>query len=346
MPNAKTITIIGGGLAGLALGIGLRRGGAPVTIWEAGTYPRHRVCGEFISGRGQGVLERLELLPQCGVAGAIYARTAKFWCGANESPVHALPTPALCLSRYRLDAVLAGSFAALGGELRANSRWMGAWEQEGLVRAAGRRTSLAESPARWFGVKAHVRSGMKLEADLEMHVGRDGYVGANGVGNGEINVCGLFRAGGRRPESKQEWLRGGEGSRLRRRLAGMEFDADSFCSVGGLELRPQRGLGRSECCIGDALTMTPPVTGNGMSMAFESAEMATGPLLDYSCGRRSWGEARQEIARSCDAAFAGRLAWASFLQWLLLSRGVQGRYGGVLLRSGRVWRFLFTRTRN
>ena len=58
---AKPITIVGGGLAGLTLGIGLRRRGVPVTVWEAGHYPRHRVCGEFISGRGQETLSRLGL---------------------------------------------------------------------------------------------------------------------------------------------------------------------------------------------------------------------------------------------------------------------------------------------
>ena len=35
-PLPKPITIIGGGLAGLALGIGLRRQSVPVTIFEAG----------------------------------------------------------------------------------------------------------------------------------------------------------------------------------------------------------------------------------------------------------------------------------------------------------------------
>ena len=59
MAVARPITIVGGGLAGLVLGIGLRRCDAPVTIWEAGNYPRHRVCGEFISGRGQATLARL-----------------------------------------------------------------------------------------------------------------------------------------------------------------------------------------------------------------------------------------------------------------------------------------------
>ena len=61
MAALKPITIIGGGLAGLTLGIGLRRRGIPATILEMGDYPRHRLCGEFISGGGRQVLERLGL---------------------------------------------------------------------------------------------------------------------------------------------------------------------------------------------------------------------------------------------------------------------------------------------
>ena len=57
----KTVTIVGGGLAGVTLGIGLRQRGVRVTLWEAGHIPRHRVCGELISGRGLETLDRLAL---------------------------------------------------------------------------------------------------------------------------------------------------------------------------------------------------------------------------------------------------------------------------------------------
>ena len=86
MAALKPITIIGGGLAGLALGIGLRLRGIPVTVYEATHYPRHRVCGEFISGRGQQVLRELGLEDVLREAGAIPATTAMFRIHKTASP--------------------------------------------------------------------------------------------------------------------------------------------------------------------------------------------------------------------------------------------------------------------
>jgi menaquinone-9 beta-reductase len=77
--TSKAVTIVGGGLAGLTLGIALRRRNIPVTVWESGAYPRHRVCGEFISGRGQAVLEYLGLMQQLCSCGARRAVSAAFF---------------------------------------------------------------------------------------------------------------------------------------------------------------------------------------------------------------------------------------------------------------------------
>jgi 2-polyprenyl-6-methoxyphenol hydroxylase-like FAD-dependent oxidoreductase len=353
MASLKPITIIGGGLAGLTLGIGLRQRDIPVTIQEAGRYPRHRVCGEFISGSGQIVLERLGLLDHLRKAGAIYARTVMFICGGAQSPVRRLAAPALCLSRYKMDALLAEQFQTSGGELRAQSRWTSDPGSEGIVLASGRRLQSSEKNAhtgvRWFGVKAHVASStpVNLEADLEMHLSPDGYVGVSRIDDGQVNVCGLFqaRADERRPESKTEWLRGQDGSLLRKRLNAAEFETASFCSVAGIQLKPQRATNKKECCIGDALTMTPPVTGNGMSMAFESAEAAIEPLTGYSRGQLTWTDAQQQIARRCDASFSRRLAWARVLQWMMVSRPIHSGLKKFLLRSDLIWRLMFAQTR-
>jgi 2-polyprenyl-6-methoxyphenol hydroxylase-like FAD-dependent oxidoreductase len=353
MASPKTVTIIGGGLAGLTLGIGLRQRDIPVTIQEAGGYPRHRVCGEFISGTGQMVLERLGLLDSLQKAGAIHARTVMFINGAAQSPVRQLAAPALCLSRYKMDALLAERFQHAGGELRTQSRWTSGDDREGIVSASGRRLQPSEKNAharvRWFGVKAHVASNtpVNLEADLEMHLSPDGYVGVSRIDDGQVNVCGLFqsRPGDSRPDSKTEWLRGRDGSLLRERLDAAEFEPGSFCSVAGIQLKPRHATAKNDCCIGDALTMTPPVTGNGMSMAFESAEAAIEPLTAFSSGRLNWADAQRQIAKRCDAAFSRRLAWARVLQWMIISQPIRFGLGRFLLRSDLIWRLMFAQTR-
>ena len=55
----RPLRIAGGGLAGLSLGVALARRGVAVELHEALTYPRHRVCGEFISGVKRETLDRL-----------------------------------------------------------------------------------------------------------------------------------------------------------------------------------------------------------------------------------------------------------------------------------------------
>ena len=68
--------------------------------------------------------------------------------------------------------------------------------------------------------------------------------------------------------------------------------------------------------------MIPPFTGNGMAMAFQAAEIALGPLLDYAGGTREWRSVREEISRSLRARFRRRLSVAgAFHPWLMTVAG-------------------------
>ena len=128
-------------------------------------------------------------------------------------------------------------------------------------------------------------------------------------------------------------------------LAAAQLEEGSFCSVAGLGLRPQRAIQRSECCVGDALTMIPHVTGNGMSMAFESAELAIEPIARFSRGDLTWAQAQRELASSCDRRFSPRLRWAAWLQRALFQ---QSACSALLFLAGRshwFWRRIFERTR-
>ena len=214
MSAPKPIQIVGGGLAGLTLGIALRKREIPVTIFEAGNYPRHRVCGEFVSGRGLEILDALGLKEKFLAAGGIEARSSVFFSGNSRSSVHKLPSPALCLSRFIMDKLLADEFQNLGGELRIGTRWQNDFS-DGTVRASGRKSQPTENGWRWFGLKVHALN-VSPAADLEMHVLKNGYVGICKLVGAEVNICGLFRRNGESdsPQTGFDLLRGNPGTIL------------------------------------------------------------------------------------------------------------------------------------
>lgn len=91
--------------------------------------------------------------------------------------------------------------------------------------------------------------------------------------------------------------------------------------------------------------MIPPVTGNGMSMAFESAELALEPLVGFSRGGLSWEAAHRAIAGSCDDRFAPRLRRAALLQWALFHPPARATLEFLLAHSGWFWDRVFRGTR-
>jgi flavin-dependent dehydrogenase len=166
---------------------------------------------------------------------------------------------------------------------------------------------------------------METVADLEMHAGANGYAGLAGVEDGWTNVCGLFlvdkslKAKGR--DLLPAYLKAGGNHRLAAALRAAECRVGSFQGVAGFELGPQPGI-PGVFCLGDAAEMIPPFTGNGMSMAFQSAGEAVAPLAEWAGGRLSWQEACGDVRRRLDGRFRVRMAVSRlFHPWLLRSSG-------------------------
>jgi flavin-dependent dehydrogenase len=64
--------------------------------------------------------------------------------------------------------------------------------------------------------------------------------------------------------------------------------------------------------------MVPPFTGNGMSMAIESAVIASDSLLGYSSGRINWPDCIQYIREKLHRRFHRRLLLAKWLHPFLV----------------------------
>jgi menaquinone-9 beta-reductase len=319
----REITIAGGGLAGLALACALRRHEVPVTVLEAGHYPRHRVCGEFISGVSPDTLATL------GIAGlfedALHHRSLAWYENGRLIHRDQFKKPALGISRFRLDERMRHQFEFSGGVIQTGFRARPE-PRDGFVWTAGRRPR----KGRWLGLKAHIKVPSR-SADLEMHAGGNGYAGLAGVEDGWTNVCGLFQIDPTLQASGADlltaYLNAGGNHELAATLGTSEWREGSFSAVAGFELGrqvPVPGL----LALGDAESMIPPFTGNGMSMAFQAAECAIQPLLAWSQGRQSWQDAANTVRSAVKRRFRRRLAVAESLHPILL--GMSGR---SLLRS-------------
>jgi hypothetical protein len=65
--------------------------------------------------------------------------------------------------------------------------------------------------------------------------------------------------------------------------------------------------------------MIPPFTGNGMAMAFQSAETALPPLLAYARGTAAWSDTCEVISGALRRRFRLRLASAAAVHPFLFS---------------------------
>lgn len=318
-----------------------------MTVIESKEYPRHKVCGEFVSGRG------LETLASIGIDIArlgVPVEGISFHEGSKDSQSTALPQPGIGVSRFRFDLMLAETLQKRGGHIRSSCRFQSSRWEEGFVCAIGRQREAA-SKWKWYGLKAHA-SDLELSSDLELHFTDNGYVGLCRVESGKVNVCGLFRRpAGSRGRSPSQGLLDHFTSTpsLRERLTGAKWDEGSVAAVSGLPIgfgdptRNRRGDEADQFRLGDALSMIPPFTGNGMSLALESASLAVEPLVGYARGELSWAEALASFQRATRRSFQRRLTVANAAQNLLMHSFCKR----VFMTPGviGIWRYIFSKTR-
>ena len=310
----KPIEIIGAGLAGLALGNALQRDGIPVTLYEAGTLPRHRVCGEFICGRGSDALQALGLGDS--LAGASAHTSTVWYIRGREALRRDLPKPAIGLSRYTLDQRLANTFEAAGGQLKLNTRKKISAPAQAVVHCHGRKAVRSD----WIGLKVHC-SNLQTKADLELHLGEQGYVGLSRIEDGKVNVCALFKQRSELKAKKEDWLleylRHCGLTQVADKIQTSQILSESHSGVAGVEFARIPSTEESMLYLGDAYSVIPPFTGNGMSIALEAAELAYPILRKYAGESQTWQDCVREINQAQHATFDHRLRTARWLHpWL------------------------------
>ena len=124
-----------------------------------------------------------------------------------------------------------------------------------------------------------------------------------------------------------------DSQRIAGRIFSAQVDEGSFLGVAGFCLGKPSTNSAAILTLGDAWGMIPPFTGNGMSMAFESAAIALEPLRSWQRGRETWEQALSRIQNRLAERFARRMFWARIMHPFLTTAAGQAFFTFVS-RSG------------
>jgi menaquinone-9 beta-reductase len=300
------VLIVGGGVAGCAASIPLARNGRGVRLIEREPTPRHKVCGEFLSG------EALEDLHALGIdvaaLGAVPIPNVRL-AAAGRAAEAPLPFPAKSLTRKTLDTALIAEAVASGVQVERGrsvqsltrtpaGMWLATLEDGAVFEAPTaflatgkhdlRGHPRPKDPSRWVAFKMYYRLAPAQAADLagasELMLYPGGYGGIQPVEGGIANLCWVVQQRylarvGHRWESVLGKMQQ-ECPHLAMRLAGAEPLLDKPIAVthipyGHIRRITEDGL----YCIGDQAAVIPSFTGDGISIALHTARRAVAAYL-------------------------------------------------------------------
>ena len=153
--NTYDVAIIGGGLAGLSAAIVLSRKGYKVLVLEKDVYPRHKVCGEYISMESKPFLAHLGL-PIDEMNLTVINRLQVTDARGNTLNTE-LPQGGFGISRYMLDDALARLAQQAGATLLTKTKADNVQEAKGIFTvSAGAHTYTAKVVCGTWGKRSNI----------------------------------------------------------------------------------------------------------------------------------------------------------------------------------------------
>ena len=302
--NSYDLIVIGAGPAGCAAAMVARRNGARVLLLERGRFPRHKVCGEFVSAESLSLLEGL-LTEQDRrlIAQAPRIRQGRIFADGAEirAPIH---PPAASIARFDMDCALWEACIESGMDAREGTTVQAVngtgpfavstagenLEAKAFINATGRWSNLtsaavraAATGERWVGLKAHFRESHP-PASVDLYFFEGGYCGVQPVsqesnGSGVVNACAMVKA------TAATTL--GDVLRLHPALDARSRGWQAFSqpvSTSPLVFREPEPVKDGILQVGDSATFVDPFIGDGISLALCSGVLAGECLALFFAG--------------------------------------------------------------
>lgn len=341
MNVSKKIIIVGGGLAGLTAAIHLSKIGLKVILFEKNKYPKHKVCGEYISNEVVPYLDWLSI--KISELNPSQISKLDFSIQDGKTISCDLPLGGFGISRYTFDAFLYQNAIKNGCEIIQDSVVDITYENEiftvytsdntfikseFVIGAFGKRSNIDQKIKRefiqkkacWLAVKAHY-SGEFPNDLVGLHNFNGGYCGVSKVENNTINICYLatyesFKKHKNIDDYQNQALSKNPNLKLIFETNEMLFETP--LTISQISFDKKASVENHILMIGDTAGLIHPLCGNGMAMAIHSAKIVSELIGNFYAHKlKSREELEKKYIKEWNLNFKKRFRIGRFLAFIL-----------------------------
>lgn len=325
------VIVVGGGLAGLSSAIHLSKEKLNVLIIEKSQYPKHKVCGEYISNE---VLPYLKFL---GIDvfefGAKKINRFELSTVKNQLISTQLPLGGFGISRFCIDYAMVKKAQEEGAELlnalvediqfkndefTVITKEKTHYKGKLVIGAFGKRSNLDVKLNRKFirrkspylAVKTHV-NGTFPEDLVALHNFEGGYCGVSKVETEAINLCYITSYNSfKKHKSIEDFQRQVvfKNQYLKAIFNSSTTVFDQPLTISQISFEDKQPVENHIIMCGDTAALIHPLCGNGMGMALKSAQLASLLIIKWHNGVIESREAlEKEYIREWSKTFRSRL---------------------------------------
>ncbi len=363
--NKYDAIIIGGGLAGLSLAIQLALEHRAILLVEKGTYPRHKVCGEYISMESWNFVERLGIplssmdLPKID--------SLRISAESGLQLKSELDLGGFGVSRYLLENMLFKRALELGVEVHTNTKYV-SYEKEGqlffvkttagvfcstvLCGAFGKYAPKLfykknQEKHNWVGIKYHIRFAHPLN-EIVLHNFEGGYCGMSKIEDDKSCLCYIVQQ--KQLAANEHDIALLEKNVLRRnphlnqifKEATFLYDQPQVISNVTFDVKKPTEAG--VFYLGDSAGTIAPLSGNGMSNAFRSAYLLKKSLSSYYDGKMTMSQTLSSYRYDWHRAFSGRIKTGRVLQHFFCKKSLNKASIKLLKYAKQIHKFIIRKT--
>ena len=350
MIQKSEIVIVGGGLAGLTAAIHLSKIGYSITLIEKNSYPKHKVCGEYVSNEVVPYLNWLDTNPNSLNPSKI--NNLHFSTENGASIKTKLPLGGFGISRFALDYFLYQKAIENKCTIRQENvesiRFSGSvftvclsnnetLSANFVIGAFGKRSNLDQKLERnfiqkkspWLAIKGHYKVDFPNNL-VGLHHFKGGYCGVSKVENNVVNICYLANYktfSNYKNIDLYETNVVFKNPILKEIIKNAVPIFDKPLTISQICFEKKNPVEQHIIMIGDSAGLIHPLCGNGMAMAIHSAKIAS-EMIDnqLKTGNLTRKQFEKKYTQEWNRHFKKRITtgrWlANLLEKPLLSRMV------------------------